>query len=247
MKPLCDAERHRLALEPLHLPRFAGRDAARPFVVALEGPNGAGKTTLCLLLARRFAAAACLGTDAAWFSDAFKTRMIRDAEWFASAMFFLSGCCEQMRVLRGRPDPLVIMDRSLWSTLAVHGAESPKRLEALLAMLQPVAAQIPVPDLTLVLEADFETCQSRIARKSGAARRLDELTATPAFHAREQGFYHWLARQRCEVRLLDANQAGPEIVAEGATALIREHAGGQGIVLPRPPGGNGDARAGAAA
>ena len=81
--------------------------------------------------------------------------MIRDAEWFASAMFFLSGCFEQMRVLRGRPDPLVIMDRSLWSTLAVHGAEDPERLEALLAMLRPVAAQIHVPDLTLVLEADF--------------------------------------------------------------------------------------------
>lgn len=247
MKPLCDAERYRLALEPLRLPQFAGRDAARPVVVALEGPNGAGKTTLCPLLARRLAAPVCLGTDAAWFSDAFKTRMIRDADWFASAMFFLSGCCEQMRVLRGRPDPLVIMDRSLWSTLAVHGAGSPERLAALLALLQPVAAQIPVPDLTLVLEADFATCQSRIARKSGPSRRLDELTATPAFHAREQGFYHWLARQRGEVRLLDASQAGPETIAERATALIRERAGGQGLAVPVPPGGNGDARTGAAA
>jgi phytoene dehydrogenase-like protein len=199
------------------------------------------------LLARRLGAPVCLGTEAAWFADAFKTRMIRDAEWFASAMFFLSGCCEQMRVLRGRPDPLVIMDRSLWSTLAVHGAASAERLAALLAMLQPVAAQIFVPDLTLVLEADFATCQARIARKSGAARLLDELTATPAFHAREQGFYHWLARQRCEVRLLEANQAGPETIAEAATALIRERAGGQGIVLPRAPGGQGDARAGTAA
>ena len=148
--------------------------------------------------------------------------MIRDAEWFASAMFFLSGCCEQMRVLRSRPNPLVIMDRSLWSTLAVHGAENPERLETLLAMLRPVAAQIHVPDLTLVLEADFETCQSRIARKSGVARLLDDLTATPAFHAREQEFYRWLARQRTEVRFLDANQAGPEAVAKQAAALIRE-------------------------
>ncbi len=155
MKPDCDQEQHRLALEPLRLPRFADRDASRPFVVALEGANGAGKSTLCHLLARTFAAPACLGTDEAWLSDAFKTRMIRDAEWFVSAMFFLSGCCEQMRVLRSRPNPLVIMDRSLWSTLAVHGAENPKRLETLLAMLRPVAAQIHVPDLTLVLEAEL--------------------------------------------------------------------------------------------
>jgi len=225
MKVAGDQESHRLALEPLRLPRFAGREAGRPFVVALEGANGAGKTTLCRLLSGSLAAPACLGTDEAWFSDSFKTRMIRDAEWFASAMFFLSGCFEQMRVLRGWPNSLVIMDRSLWSTLAVHGAESAERLEALLAMLQPVAAQIQVPDLTLVLEADFEICQSRIARKSGAARLLDELTAVPAFHGREQEFYHWLARQRAEVQFLDANQDGPENIAERASALIRERAG----------------------
>jgi thymidylate kinase len=224
MKLDSDQERYRLALDPLRLPRFASRDTSRPFVVALEGANGAGKTTLCQLLSRQLAAPACLGTDEAWFSGSFKTRMIRDAEWFTSALFFLSGCLEQMRVLRGRPDPLVIMDRSLWSTLAVHGAESPERLEALLAMLRPVAAQIHVPDFTLVLEAGFETCQSRIARKSGAARLLDELTANSAFHAREQEFYRWLARQRSEIQFLDANGAGPENIAERASALIRERA-----------------------
>jgi thymidylate kinase len=244
MKPVSDQERYCLAIEPMRLPRFAGRDAARPFVVALEGANGAGKTTLSRLLSRSLAAPVCLGTDAAWFSDSFKTRMIRDAEWFASAMFFLSGCFEQMRVLRGRADPLVIMDRSLWSTLAVHGAHSPERLEALLAMLRPVAARIHIPDLTLVLEADFETCQSRIANKSGPARLLDELTATPAFHARELEFYRWLARQHTEALFLDANQAGPEIVAERASALIRERAGAEGLAPPR--GGNAETRAGAA-
>ena len=244
MKPDCDQEQHRLALEPLSLPRFADRDASRPFVVALEGANGAGKSTLCHLLARTFAATACLGSDEAWLTDAFKTRMIRDAEWFVSAMFFLSGCCEQMRVLRSRPNPLVIMDRSLWSTLAVHGAENPKRLETLLAMLRPVAAQIHVPDLTLVLETDFETCQSRIARKSGVARLLDDLTATPAFHAREREFYRWLARQSSEVRILDTNQAGPEAVAKQAAAIIRDRAGARNLALPH--GGNDKTSGGAA-
>jgi thymidylate kinase len=220
-----DHERYRLALEPLLLPSFAARDPTRPFVAALEGANGAGKTTLCDLLARGLSASACLGTDAAWFSDSFKTRMIRHAEWFASAMFFLSGCFEQMRVLRDHPHSLVIMDRSLWSTLAVHGAESPERLAALLAMLRPIASRIHVPDLTLVLDANFETCHARIARKSGTARLLDALTADAAFHAREQEFYRWLARQRPEVRFVDANDGGPEQIAERASALIQASAG----------------------
>jgi thymidylate kinase len=222
MKLDCDQERSRLALEPLSLPPFAGRVALRPFVVALEGSNGAGKTTLCELLARRLGTPACLGTHEAWFSDVFKTRMIRDAEWFSSAMFFLSGCFEQMRHLRDWPDPLVIMDRSIWSTLAVHAAENTTRLEALLTMLWPVSTQIHVPDVTIVLEASFETCQARIARKTGAARLLDDLTSNPGFHAREQEFYRWLARQRPETLFLDANHAGPETLAEEASALIRE-------------------------
>ena len=224
MKLRSDLEQYRRALKRLRLPRFAGRDASSPFVAALEGANGAGKTTLCRLLARKLQAPSCLGTDNAWFSDAFKTRMIRDAEWFASAMFFLSGCFEQMRVLRGRSQPLIIMDRSIWSTLAVHGAESVERLEALLAMLRPIAGLIHVPDFTLVLEASFETCQSRIARKSGTARLLDNLTANAAFHAREREFYGWLARQRPEVIFLDANRAGTKKIAQQASALVCQRA-----------------------
>ena len=218
-------ERYRRALESLRLPEFAGREAKSPFVVALEGPNGAGKTTVCRLLAENLSAPNCLGTDKAWFSDSFKTRMIRDAEWFASAMFFLSGCFEQMRVLRSWSDPLVIMDRSLWSTLAVHGAESPDHLGKVLAMLDPFAGNVRVPDLTLVLDASFETCQTRIAHKSGEARALDELTATPDFHRREHEFYLWLSRQRSEVLFIDANQFSPEAIAERASVLIREKAG----------------------
>ena len=111
-----DQGRYRSALDSLRLPPFAVRDGSRPFIVALEGANGAGKSTLCRLLSGLLAVPACLGTDEAWFSDSFKMRMIRDAEWFASAMFFLSGCFEQMRVLGDRPDALVIMDRSLCPT-----------------------------------------------------------------------------------------------------------------------------------
>jgi len=239
-----DKEAHRLAFEPLRLPQFARRAAAGPLVIALEGSNGAGKTTLCGLLSHSLAARDCLGTDKAWFTDSFKTRMIRDAEWFASAIFFLSGCFEQARVLRSWPDPLVIMDRSIWSTLAVHGAESPKRLEILLDMLRPIASQIHVPDLTIVLEADFETCQSRIAHKSGTARLLDELTAVPAFHGREVEFYRWLAGQRSEVVFLDANQVGPETLAERAAALVRERADARSLVPLQS--GNGETGGGAA-
>jgi len=215
-----ERELHRTGLSRLVLPSFAAPASSGPCIVALEGPNGAGKTTL----ARALQFPHCLGTDDAWFTEPFKVRMIRDAEWFASAMFFLSGCFEQMRMLRSHRDKLVVMDRSLWSTLAVHGAESAERLELLLAMLRPVACQIRVPHLTLVLEASFTTCQTRIAKKTGTARALDELTANATFHECEQEFYRWLSRQRSEVRFLDVDQASPEAVALQARDLIRQYA-----------------------
>lgn len=212
---------YRGALEAIALPTFAPRDPARPFVVALEGPNGAGKTTLAAALSPALGAARCLGTDAAWFAESFKVRMIRDADWFASAMFFLSGCCEQMRVLRGRPEPLAIMDRSLWSTLAVHAAARAERLGALAAMLRPVAAEIPVPDFTLVLDASFATCQARIAAKSGSARALDELTANALFHAKEQAFYRWLGRAVPGVAFLNVDELNAAQVADRASEIVR--------------------------
>jgi hypothetical protein len=73
-----------------------------------------------------------------------------------------------------------------------------------------------------VLEASFAVCQSRIAQKSEAARALDGLTATAAFHAREQEFYHWLARQVPTLVFLDAERAPPAEVLEKAVTLIRQ-------------------------
>jgi thymidylate kinase len=209
----------------LRLPPFAPARTG-PRIVAIEGPNGAGKTTLSWALSRKLGVPWCLGTDEAWAADNLKVRMIRDAEWFASAMFFLSGCFEQTRLLRQRSDPSIIMDRSLWSTLAVHAATGAARLRVLVDMLRPIAAEVHIPHLTIVLEASFSTCQSRIANKTGTARALDQLTATTDFHSRESGFYHWLAEQSSTIVFLDADRAGADEVAEKALGLIKSEIAG---------------------
>jgi thymidylate kinase len=218
-----DVEDYGRALGHLSLPRFAARRPNTPFLVAIEGPNGAGKTTLCHGLCQRLNVPYCLGSDEAWLTETFKVRMIRDADWYASAMFFLSGCFEQMRLIGGRAESLVIMDRCLWSTLAVHAAESIERLQALLAMLGPIASLVQIPQLTVVLEASFPTCQARIARKTADARALDELTARTEFHSREQLFYQWLMSQAPGMELVDVNELTPEQVADKVLALIGKH------------------------
>jgi thymidylate kinase len=104
--------------------------------------------------------------------------------------------------------------------LAVHAAAETERLHSLIDMLRPIAAQVCIPHLTLVLEASFGTCQSRIAKKSGTARSLDELTANSRFHTREAEFYRWLGSQSSGVIFLDADPDGAEQLAEKALALI---------------------------
>ncbi|MGH7969252.1 MAG: deoxynucleoside kinase, partial [Limisphaerales bacterium] len=187
------------------------------------GPNGAGKTTLGRRLSEALNVPFCLGTDEAWFGQAFKSRMIQDAEWFASAMFFLSGCFEQTRLLRNRPEPLIILDRCLWSTLAVHAAQDESRLARLVEMLQPIASEIHAPHLTLVLEASFATCQARIGNKEAEARALDELTATQQFHQREREFYRWLGSRTSPVEFMDVDRDTPEQLTLKAIELIRRH------------------------
>ena len=207
------------------LPHFAPRHASQPFVVAIEGANGAGKTTLCHRLSDAMGWPCRLGVDEAWCSEELKLRMIRDADWPASAMFFLSGYLEQMRCLRNSGGEGIVMGRSIWSTLAVQAATRPRRLRILIDMLRPLAESIHLPDLTIVLDASFATCTARIARKGGSARVLDELTANAAFHARERAFYRWLGREnRAEegVLFLNVDGASADDVCEKAAAMLRE-------------------------
>ena len=144
---------------------------------------------------------------AAWEDSALKLHMIRDADWLAAAMYFLSGVIESSRQAALSDAKLQVMDRSLWSTLAVHYAHDPARMETLLPLFELAADRLAVPDLTIVLEADAATCRQRIARKSAAEQEFDAASPSDeAFHLREREFYHWLSDQGLNVVFLDANR-----------------------------------------
>ncbi len=223
-----DAERMKF-LRPgaMYLWSRSTAPTGRPFLVAIEGPNGAGKTRLCALLGKALGAATHRGVPAAWEDSARKLQMIRDADWLASAMYFLSGVIESSRQAAGHDVPMVgdvklqVMDRSLWSTLAVHYAHDPARLETLLPLFELAADRLAVPDLTIVLEADAETCRQRIERKSGTEQEMDAASPSDeAFHLREREFYRWLSGQGPKVVFLDVNEDSPEDVCRRAAQLI---------------------------
>jgi len=211
---------------PTPLPRALACTLGRPYVVAVEGPNGSGKTLLCRLLSERMGLPHLRGIPAAWEHPAMKLHMIRDADWLASAMYFLSGVIESSREAARGQGEAKVMDRSVWSTVAAHYAFDPRRLELLLPLLELAAGRIKVPDLTIVLEISPETHRQRVARKAGDAHAFD--TATPlgdAFLNRERDFYHWLAGQWPKVVFITTEHCEVETVYRQAQDFVREAIG----------------------
>jgi pyruvate kinase/thymidylate kinase len=222
-RELMTYESERLETLRNRLPRSLAASSVPPFLVAIEGPNGAGKSLMCAMLHERMSLPTLRGVPAGWEDSALKRRMIRDADWFASAMYFLSGVIESSRQAVEENAKLQVMDRSLWSTLAVHYAHDPARLERLLSLADLAADRLKVPNLTIVLEANLETCRRRIANKAEYEQELDAVgAADEGISRREREFYHWLAAQGPKVVFVDANGDAPEEVYCRVEDIIRK-------------------------
>ncbi len=216
-------ETERLIAARRCVPRSLAASLGPPLVVAIEGPNGVGKSRLCSLLGQRLGLPQLRGVPDGWEEPSRKLRMIRDADWLAAAMYFLSGVVEVSREMAHHREQLHVTDRSLWSTLSVHFAYDPDRLDRLLPLVELAFDRLKVPDLTIVLEASSATCARRIASKTKEEQQFDAAAgAEGGFFEREREFYHWLASQWPKVAFIDTDALAPEEVCCRAIELIRE-------------------------
>lgn len=97
--------------------------------------------------------------------------------------------------------PKICLDRSLWSTLAVHVGHDPKRLAKLMPMLELMGGHVCVPNKTIILTASPETLRRRVSEKEPSERVFDELTLNYDYWEQESAFYHWLREAIAEVGL----------------------------------------------
>lgn len=202
-------------------------------LIAIEGGNGVGKTTLIeSIRATHPDWTIRRGVPDAWMEPQMKMRMIRDADWMASVFYFFSGSMELKRELlefiqRQVSPSKICLDRSLWSTLAVHVGHDPKRLAELIPMLKLMAGHVCVPNKTVVLIASPETLRRRISEKEPSERVFDELTQNHDYWERESAFYHWLKEAVAEVGLpqfqvdiVNTDNLSPDEVVECVGRLI---------------------------
>lgn len=180
----------------------------KPYIVAIEGPNGVGKSTVCKEINKLKEFEYRLGVPKQWMEYNIKKRMIFQASWVASALYFMSGTMEVKREIEDINDKIIIMDRSVWSTLAVNWIKDPQRCEKIIRIMNEGHEFLPMPDMVIVLKADYEICQQRINNKIDEGKDFDKDSREEFI--KEMSFYDWLNEQLDNVEIVDTSNFKPE-------------------------------------
>jgi len=219
LKEFIDYEVYRKELYKYNLP-FKKNKRNKNLIVAIEGANGSGKSTLCKILSKHFNSKIRFGVPDLFLTKELKEKMIIDANWYSSSLFFISGAIEQIKEFRKNGDKIIISDRSIWSTLSVQTSQNPKRLKALIDVAYNIEEVNIEPDITIILRADYETCRDRIKQKSKDEQKLDSLVDSAKFYQKEDQFYNWLTFQRDNIISIDVNNISIENLSKYVIDLI---------------------------
>lgn len=218
-------ETYRNEIEQIKLPEkiINKKRVNKPFIVAIEGANGSGKSTLTRFLCEYFNIPYRFGVPDFLIKDDIKEKMIVDANWYSSALFFISGAIEQIRACKQHAtDEIVILDRSIWSTFFVHGSNSPSKLRSIISVVYAEPEIDVEPDMTLILRCSYDVCRTRIRNKSDKERKLDELVNSDIFYQREDQLYNWLGYQRDNVVSVNVENILPNDLLKLAVDMIKE-------------------------
>lgn len=179
-------------------------------VFSIEGCNGAGKTTLLNNFKQQHSDIECLLCVPEIYQTAKDTKsfMLFKATALCSALYYFGGAVE-VRKTHNKNFTKVLFDRSLWSTFAAAYAKDESIIPELVACLNIIRGHVYIPDMIIVLEASYETCQARSSKKvEGGEFDKDKKEA----HEKKADFYHKLSEAGYNVKFIDVNKISPQEV-----------------------------------
>lgn len=188
-------------------------------VIAFEGHNGVGKSTIAKEFSKRINAKYLYGVDEDSLENGLKEKFIKKASWYASALHFFAGCMETKRKISNEyVEAEFVLDRSYWSTLAVNWDKDENSISKLLQVIEDGKEFLPVPDIIIILTADYLECMNRIKRKKNLLEKDLDSVVDENYYTKEKNFYDWLCKNkdnRTKVIKIDTNNKSiDEVVNE---------------------------------
>ncbi len=214
-----------------HDPRMTSSSSMPPrkrFIV-LTGCNGVGKSTVAEALRVRL--------DATVFHYppefvAFRAAVALDTRVapVPRLLYYLAATLQLADLVREQlAGHDVICDRYLESPVSLLLAEDAIAEEELDRFRAPFESRLLVPDVTLLLTADYATACRRIrARQPARSTRVEQLVlSSPDFFHRREAALRREARRRGPLVELDTTSLSLTVMSATAEQLVREHASGR--------------------
>ena len=191
-------------------------------VYALEGLNGAGKSTVIKSLRSGRSDICTTYCVPGIFMEPknLKHFVLDHKEPFVSALYYFSGLVAQSSEMKEIPEDFVILDRSIWSTLAAAYSKDRETFDLVVKMLVLLQDKIRIPDRVIVLRASFETCLERIMTK-GEGKEFDNDTRRD--FELKSAFYDLLAQSGYPVDFIETDGKSAEEVLKMVSGLLPEN------------------------
>lgn len=183
-------------------------------IIAFEGVDGCGKTSLCSCLEETFPEFSFAKIPEAYVEMPFKNYLSSEASPMASTLIYSASLVERKVSADALMDnrKIAVMDRSLWSTVALKWVDNPQFAQNTIDLFENLADCIPVPALMFVLDVPYEICRKRIQERDTITRKFDKMSREQ--YERHMDFYRWLSLQDVGLRMIKPESKNLQELAE---------------------------------
>lgn len=189
--------------------------------IAFEGVDGCGKSSLCEYLCNNTDDYKFVKIPKPYVTMPFREYLVLNASDMASALIYTASMVERKNIINNfnkNEVSCAVLDRSLWSTLALKYVLNPECFESVLRMFESIAEYLPIPDTTYVLNVPYEICRERICARLPEEQRFDVMSQEE--YNKHMSFYLWLEKQNVGVKLITPQNKS---IAEIALMILNDN------------------------
>ncbi len=188
----------------LVLPDRLKNASGKKRLIALEGVDGSGKTTLCQCLDAKYSDIRFVEIAKEYVSAPFVEYLVEKTSDIGNSLVFAASLADRKNMMDQLDDNIrtVVMDRSLWSTVAMSYVRSPEKAQDVINMFDSLAHYMPIPEIVYLLDVPYSECRNRILRRDTST--LNDNMSEETYN-RHMEFYYWLSTQNVGVHIIKWN------------------------------------------